>query len=237
MIHLWGGFMVYNARAQRLSNGATCGFSTNAVLPMTPPGRIACMRLTQLALGAIALACFAGPSLAQDPVGNMNEMRSRSSRMDDLKNPGPAALDEEGLRGGSDQLDVQGRGSSIDGLREANRGWQPPPCDGTLPEGAKAPGGADPDEWGLAFDRAEDRLERSRKVWREFETGAVVARVEPSSAQKQREATRQALEKSRDQYADARCSLQGLFLAARRQDVPAGILRAHLERLPEDLRP
>jgi hypothetical protein len=194
------------------------------------------MRLTHLAIGALALACFAGPAVAQDQVGNMNDMRSRSSRMDELKNPGPAALDEEGLRGGSDQLDVQGRGSSIDGLREANRGWQPPACDGTLPEGAKAPAGADPDEWDLAFDRAEDRLERSRKVWREFETGAVVARVEPGSGQTRREATRQALEKSRDQYAQARCSLQGLFLAARRQDVPAGVLRAHLERMPEDLR-
>jgi hypothetical protein len=237
MIHLWGGSMVYNARAQRLSNRATYGFSTNAVLSMTPSGRIACMRLTQLAIGALALACFAGPAVAQDQVGNMNEMRSRSSRMDDLKNPGPAALDEEGLRGESDQLDVQGHGTSIDGLREANRGWQPPPCDGTLPESAKAPGGADPDEWDLAFDRAEDRLERSRKVWREFETGAVVARVQPGSGQKPGEATRQALEKSRDQYADARCSLQGLFLEARRQDVPAGVLRAHMDKLPSDLRP
>jgi len=195
------------------------------------------MRLTQLAIGAVALAFLAGPAFAQSQVGNMNDMRSRSSRMDEIKNPGPAALGEQELHGGSGQLEAQGSGSSIDALRDSNRGWQPPACDETGTERAKAPGGADPDEWDLALSRAEDRLERSQKVWREFESGAVLARVEPGSGQTRKEATRQALEKSRDSYADARCSLHGLFVAARRQHVAPGILRPHLDKLPEDLRP
>lgn len=250
--------MIYNARGLGLSNESLRHFSTNAVMPMTPPGRIACMRLTRLALGALALGLIATPAWAQDDESmdeddfsrpstslNANSLRGRSERLDALDTGKADELDEKDT-GRADELEQvdTGRASSLDAvntgrastMEQVDRRWQPPPCDGTLPPGVGAPEDAGEEGWTAALEEAQARLTKSQQTWRSVETGAVVPKygtLNPQMRQIQRD---KLIQKSRDEYAEARCGLVGLLEQARRAGVAPGVLRPYRTQLPADLR-
>jgi len=250
--------MVYNARALGLSNETRFGFSTNAVMPMTPPGRIACMRLTQLAIGALALGLIAAPAWAQDDETmeeddfsrsstslNSNSLRGRSQRMDSLDTGKADELEEldtgraEGLgqvnTGQATALDAVNTGASSS-IEQVDRRWQPPRCDGTLPAGMHAPSDASEEGWTATLEEAQDKLNRSQRTWRSVETGAVVPKYDTLNPQMRQIQREKLIQKSRDDYAEARCALVGMLEQARRAGVAPGVLRPYRVELPADLR-
>jgi hypothetical protein len=250
--------MVYNARALRLSNETRCGFSTNAVMPMTPPGRIACMRLTQLAIGALAFGLIAAPAWAQDDETtsedeltrsstslNSNSLRGRSQSLNSLDAGKADELEEmdTGRADGLDQVDT-GQAATLDAvdngasstIEQVDRRWQPPRCDGTLPAGMHAPSDASEEGWTVALEEAQDKLTRSQRKWRSVETGAVVPKYDTLNPQIRQIQRDKLIQESRDDYAEARCGLVGMLEQARRAGVAPGVLRPYRVELPADLR-
>jgi hypothetical protein len=226
-------------------------------MPMTPPGRIAYMRLTQLAIGALALGLIATPAWSQDDESmdeddfsrpstslNANSLRGRSERLDSLDTGKSDELEEmdTGRAEELEQVDT-GQASALDAvdtgasstIEQVDRRWQPPPCDGTLPSGVHAPEGADEEGWTAALEEARGKLTKSQQTWRSVESGAVVPKYDtlnPTIRQIQRD---KLIQKSRDDYSEARCGMVGLIEQARRAGVTPGVLRPYRTELPADL--
>ncbi len=139
--------------------------------------------------------------------------------------------------GGTYSLDSVSGGTtrSIEQTRAANRGWQPPECDGSPLESSRTPADDQLDAWDLVLGEAEKQLQDSRDRWKKLEIGSVRVRVEDRS--RQEAANREARSKSREAYGTARCDLVALILMARSAGASPGTLRPYVQRLPEDLNP
>ena len=216
------------------------------------------MRLTQLAIGALALGLIAAPAWAQDDETtsedeltrsstslNSNSLRGRSQRMDSLDTGKADELEEldtgraEGLgqvnTGQATALDAVNTGASSS-IEQVDRRWQPPRCDGTLPAGMHAPSDASEEGWTATLEEAQDKLNRSQRTWRSVETGAVVPKYDTLNPQMRQIQREKLIQKSRDDYAEARCALVGMLEQARRAGVAPGVLRPYRVELPADLR-
>lgn len=216
------------------------------------------MRLTQLAIGALALGLIAAPAWAQDDETtsedeltrsstslNSNSLRGRSQSLNSLDAGKADALEEmdggraEGLgqvnTGQAATLDAVNTGASST-IEQVDRRWQPPRCDGTLPAGMHAPSDASEEGWTVALEEAQDKLTRSQRKWRSVETGAVVPKYDTLNPQMRQIQRDKLIQESRDEYGEARCGLVGMLEQARRAGVAPGVLRPYRVELPADLR-
>lgn len=212
--------------------------------------------LAALGLGA-ALALAVGLAPADARADDLDSLSSGSEDLDEVGGEQPTSLDDVGhesptsLRGADREppssLDAQGRSEEIDRLRDApvdsmedvNRAagpWRPPPCDLVLPPGAEVPPNDDPDLWRQTLEDARGRLEEARTRMQRAERGFSSLNTDPGRASSASDA-RDALERARQEYAEARCALPALLEAARRAGIPPGTLREVRQELPADVDP
>jgi len=219
-------------------------------LPLAP-------RLRALAGLGLALALGMGLAAAVARAEGPNSLSSGTQDLDEVEQEQPTSLDDVGresptsLRGvgrkSPTSLDVEGRTEELNRLRDApvdsiedvNQAagpWRPPPCDLALPPGADVPESDDVDLWRQILEDARVRLEETRTRMQRAERGFVSLNTDPRRESEASDA-RDALERARQEYAEARCALPALLEAARRAGVPPGTLREVRQQLPADLGP
>jgi len=221
-------------------------------LPIRPPVRAS----LGLGLGA-GLALCLGLASAEARADDPDSLSSDTQGIDEVGEEPPTSLRGVGresptsLRGvgrkSPTSLDAEGetdglnrfRDAPVDTIEDVNQAagpWRPPPCDLALAPGAEVPESGDVDLWRQTLEDARLRLEEARTRMQRAEQGFVSLNTDPRRESAASDA-RDALERARQEYAEARCALPALLEAARRAGVPPGTLREVRQQLPADLGP